>query len=71
MFYLSPMAQKIITTVISDLSGKPEAEPVRFGWDGVVYEIDLTSDERRSLDRALAKYVGAARRTGGRKVRRS
>ena len=64
------MAQKTIVTLVDDLTGE-EAEDistVEFALDGVTYEIDLDEKNSTSLRDALAEYVAAARRTGGRRA---
>jgi len=45
------------------------AQTVQFGLDGVTYEIDLSDDNAAALRDELARYIGAGRRVGGRKVR--
>lgn len=63
------MAQKTIVTLVDDLTGK-EAEDIRtveFALDGVTYEIDLDEKNGAALRDALANYVAAGRRTGGRR----
>jgi len=63
------MAQKTIVTLVDDLTGE-EAEDittVEFALDGVSYEIDLDDKNSARLRDALAEYVAAARRTGGRR----
>jgi hypothetical protein len=63
------MAQKTIVTLVDDLTGE-EAEDittVEFALDGVTYEIDLDDKNSARLRDALAEYVSAARRTGGRR----
>ena len=59
------MAQKIQTLFIDDLDGSEAEGTVRFGLDGVEYEIDLSAEHARELRDALARYVGAARRATG------
>jgi hypothetical protein len=59
------MAQKIQTLFIDDLDGSEAEGTVRFGLDGVEYEIDLSAEHSRELRDALAPFVGAARRVGG------
>jgi len=59
------MAQKVQTLFIDDLDGSEAEGTVRFGLDGVEYEIDLSAEHSRELRDALARYVGAARRVGG------
>jgi hypothetical protein len=59
------MAQKIQTLLIDDLDESPADGTVRFALDGTDYEIDLNADHAQQLRDALARYVGAARRTSG------
>jgi nucleoid-associated protein Lsr2 len=47
----------------------PAAHTVPLALDGVTYEIDLFDDNAAALRDELARYISAARRTGGRKVR--
>ena len=60
------MAQKVHITLEDDLDGGDAAETVSFGLDGRSYEIDLNDKNAKALRDALAKYVAAARRSGGR-----
>lgn len=62
------MAQKTIVTLIDDLTGEEadQISTVKFALDGVSYEIDLADHNAAALRDALADYVAAARRTGGR-----
>ena len=60
------MAQKVHITLEDDLDGGDASETVSFGLDGRSYEIDLNNKNAKALRDALAKYVGAARRAGGR-----
>lgn len=64
------MAQKVISTLVSDLSGAEESEEVaietvEFGIDGTEYEMELTADEAIGLRDILEEYKAAARRTAG------
>ncbi len=59
------MAQKVQTLFIDDLEGSEAEGTVRFGLDGVEYEIDLNVNHAQELREALAPYVSAARRAGG------
>ncbi|MCQ9162589.1 MULTISPECIES: Lsr2 family protein [unclassified Arthrobacter] len=63
------MAQKIHVTLVDDLDQSPADENVTFGLDGISYEIDLSAKNAGELREALAKYIGAGRRAGGRAVR--
>jgi hypothetical protein len=62
------MAQRVFVQLVDDIDGttSTEVETVRFGLDGVMYEIDLSESNAQRLRTALAEYVDAARRTGGR-----
>ena len=59
------MAQKVHITLEDDLDGGDATETVSFGLDGRSYEIDLNDKNAQALRDALARYVGAARRSGG------
>lgn len=60
------MAQKVHITLEDDLDGGDASETVAFGLDGRSYEIDLNDKNAKALRDALAKYVAAGRRAGGR-----
>lgn len=60
------MAQKVTVQLVDDLDGGPAEETVSFSLDGVAYEIDLSSANSAALRDAFARYVGNARRVGGR-----
>lgn len=60
------MAQKVTVQLVDDLDGGPADETVSFSLDGVAYEIDLSTANSAALRDAFARYVGHARRTGGR-----
>lgn len=65
------MAQRTVVTLVDDLDGGVAAESVSFGLDHVDYEIDLSGEHAEALRGALAPYVAAARRTGGRRPART
>jgi hypothetical protein len=60
---INGMARTVSVIVTDDLDGSPDAQAVKFGFDGVSYEIDLGKKNRAKLDRAVAKYIEAGRRT--------
>ncbi|MEV5913381.1 Lsr2 family protein [Streptomyces chartreusis] len=60
------MAQKTIILLTDDIDGGEASETMTFGLDGKSYEIDLSDANADKLREALAPYVDAARRTGGR-----
>lgn len=66
------MAQKVVVELVDDLDGSASGDisTVTFGLDGVEYEIDLTEENATQLREAVADYIAAARRTGGR-IKRS
>ncbi len=59
------MAQKVQTLYIDDIDGGEAAGTVRFGLDGVDYEIDLSAEHTDELHTALGTYIGHARKVGG------
>ena len=59
------MAQKVQTLFIDDLDGSEAEGTVRFGLDGVHYEIDLNQVHAKELRDTVALYTGAARKAGG------
>jgi hypothetical protein len=56
------MAQKVVVSVLDDLDGSAEASTVKFGLDGVSYEIDLSEANAERLRALLASYVENGRR---------
>ena len=58
------MAKQVVTTTeyTDDLSGGKADRTVAFGFEGQSYEIDLSRSNSRALEKALAPYVGAARK---------
>jgi nucleoid-associated protein Lsr2 len=59
------VAQKVQTLYIDDIDGGEAAGTVRFGLDGVNYEIDLSAEHTDELHTALGKYIGHARKVSG------
>lgn len=62
------MATQTTVTLVDDLDGSDADEQVEFGVDGRSYEIDLSSANSARLREALAPYISAARRSGGRRA---
>ena len=60
------MAQKVTVSLVDDLDGGGAEETVEFAIDGKSYEIDLSGKNADKLRAALASYVEAARKPGGR-----
>lgn len=62
------MAQKIQVLLVDDVDGGEASETVRFGLDGVSYEVDLSAANAAKLRDDLATWIGHGRRTGGRRA---
>ena len=63
------MASRELIVLIDDLDGQEitqGGETVRFGLDGVAYEIDLSAEHATGLREALQPYTARGRRVGGR-----
>jgi hypothetical protein len=60
------MAQRTIVSLLDDLDGGTATQTVKFGLDGVEYEIDLSDKNATKLRKALAKCT-----EHGRKLSRS
>jgi hypothetical protein len=62
------MAQHVLVQLVDDLDGTSSADitTVRFGLDGVEYEIDVNAANAERLRKTFAEYAEAGRRTGGR-----
>ncbi|HEX6970416.1 MAG TPA: Lsr2 family protein [Micromonosporaceae bacterium] len=58
------MARREIVVIYDDLDGTEGAETVKFGLDGVQYEIDLAENNATKLREALAPFIARARRAG-------
>jgi hypothetical protein len=63
------MAQKVQVILLDDLDGGSADETVGFALDGISYEIDLSAQNAAELRDAFARYVGSARKSGGRRTR--
>jgi hypothetical protein len=65
------MAQKVKIILVDDLDGGSADETVRFGLDGVGYEIDLSSSNAAELRSAVERFVAKARKTSGGRATRT
>lgn len=61
------MARKVLIQLVDDLDSSvaDNVETVRFGLDGVEYEIDLSEKNAASLRDSLVSFVASGRRLGG------
>lgn len=64
------MAQRVQVILVDDVSGGEAAETVEFALDGVSYELDLSDANAAKLRDDFAPWIGAARRSGGRRQTR-
>jgi nucleoid-associated protein Lsr2 len=63
------MARREIVVLQDDLDGsEKDVRPVKFGFEGVNYEIDLGPANFDKLAQALAPYVAAARKDTSRRA---
>jgi len=58
------VAARTVVHLIDDVDGGEADETVNFSLDGVDYTIDLSAGNADGLRKALAEFVGAARRAG-------
>jgi hypothetical protein len=58
------MSQKVVVELIDDLDGGKAEETVSFGLDGRTYNIDLSGRNAKALRKAMAPFVGSARKVG-------
>ncbi|MGI8665329.1 MAG: histone-like nucleoid-structuring protein Lsr2 [Jatrophihabitans sp.] len=58
------MVARTTVTVYDDLDNSEGASTVSFAYGGTSYDIDLGEKNQAALDKALAKYIAAARRSG-------
>jgi hypothetical protein len=58
------VVQKIAVTMVDDVTGKESADvkTVGFSVRGIAYEIDLSDVTEQAFDKAIARYVSAARK---------
>ncbi len=63
------MAQQTTVRFVDDLDGSDAVGTIDFALEGRVYAIDLSDSNAAKLRDALAPYIAAGRRTGGRAKR--
>jgi hypothetical protein len=59
------MVARTIVTVYDDLDNTEGASTVSFAYRSTNYEIDLGAKNQAALDKALAKFIAAARKKAG------
>jgi hypothetical protein len=58
------MAKRTIQMLVDDVDGTEADETVRFGIDGIQYEIDLSKTNAEKMRGVLARYVEAGSKVG-------
>jgi Lsr2 len=58
------MATKVTVALEDDLEGGPADETVRFAFDGIEYEIDLSKKNARAFRKQFAPFIDQARKAG-------
>jgi hypothetical protein len=61
------VAQRTIIQLTDDLDGAAADRTVNFAYEGVMYELDLSTKNVDKFAKALEPYIAAGRRVGGRK----
>ncbi len=59
------MSTQRIVTLIDDIDGSEATETVRFEYDRIRYEIDLSADNARKLRTHIRPYADAQSRAAG------
>lgn len=59
------MPQELPPKVMDDVDGSPADANVQFSIDGGNYEMNLSKSNRNAFIRDLARFMAAARKTGG------
>jgi hypothetical protein len=65
------MATKVLTTLQDDIDGSAAVETVRFGLDGVEWEIDLSDRNANRLRNSLSEFIAHGRKVGGKRTRKT
>lgn len=67
------MAKKTVVSeiLIDDLDGGDADRTVRFSWDGVAYELELSKKNALAFDRTMKPYVSAARKARASRSRKA
>jgi len=65
------MATKVLTTLQDDIDGSDATQTIRFGLDGIEYDIDLSDRNANRLRNSLSEFIARGRKVGGRRVRKS
>ena len=64
------MARKTRIVLIDDINGELGDETIKFGLDGIDYEIDLSAENAAKLREVIDPWIQAGRRVAGTDTRR-
>jgi len=66
------MSKKTVVSeiLIDDLDGSAAERTVRFSWEGIAYELELSKKNAVAFERVMKPYVSAARRAKSGRGRR-
>lgn len=59
--------REVQIVIRDDFDGSPNAETVKFGWDGIEYEVDLSEVNRKEFAEVIQPYLDVARPADGKK----
>ncbi len=65
------MAKRVTESLVDDIDGSEAHGTLHFAVEGTQYEIDLSEKNTEEFHEALAPYISAARRSGGRQSKAS
>lgn len=60
------MATRTLTRLVDDIDGAEADETIRFTFDNIQYEIDLSKQNAANFRKAVGEYIDHARKVGGR-----
>jgi Lsr2 len=63
------MATKVLTTLQDDIDGSAAVETIRFGLNGVEWEIDLSERNANRLRNSLNDFITHGRKVGAKRER--
>lgn len=63
------MARRIVQTLVDDMDGTEAEETINFSFEGLEYRIDLSEKNADKFRKAIAPFLKAAQRVGGRAKR--
>ena len=66
------MAKQTVVTeiLVDDLDGSPAERTIRFTWDGVAYELELSKKNAAGFEKVVRPYLAAARKAKATRGRR-